>query len=151
MYSKYPFTSLLVSSGLKEFTVLDVVPVNGQYGKNKEDSQKYLLADIEVIRTDDFGVSDSSCIVRSHLGNILQAGDLVLGYDMRSTVWNCDELDKYDVKNNCTINKKPDSIPDVILVKKQRDPDQKKSRKHRNRVKRFKEVNETEGMQDLRT
>ena len=33
----------------------------------------------------------------------------------------------------------------MILVKKQRDPDQKKSRKHRNRVKRFKEVNETEG------
>ena len=97
MYSKYPFTTLLVASGLKEFTVLDVVPVNEQYGKNKDDSQKYLLADIEVIRSDDFGVSDSSCIVRSHLGNILQAGDLVLGYDMRSTVWNCDELDKYDV------------------------------------------------------
>ncbi|KNB44176.1 hypothetical protein JH06_1905 [Blastocystis sp. subtype 4] len=139
MYSKYPFTTLLVASGLKEFTVLDVVPVNEQYGKNKDDSQKYLLADIEVIRSDDFGVSDSSCIVRSHLGNILQAGDLVLGYDMRSTVWNCDELDKYD----------PDSIPDVILVKKQRDPDQKKSRKHRNRVKRFKEVNETE-VEDIR-
>ena len=97
MYSKYPFTTLLVASGLKEFTVLDVVPVNEQYGKNKDDSQKYLLADIEVIRSDDLGVSDSSCIVRSHLGNILQAGDLVLGYDMRSTVWNCDELDKYDV------------------------------------------------------
>ena len=49
MYSKYPFTTLLVASGLKEFTVLDVVPVNEQYGKNKDDSQKYLLADIEVI------------------------------------------------------------------------------------------------------
>ena len=52
----------------------------------------------QILRSsDDFGVSVSSCIVRSHLGNILQAGDLVLGYDMRSTVWNCDELDKYDV------------------------------------------------------
>lgn len=39
MYSKYPFTTLLVASGLKEFTVLDVVPVNEQYGKNKDDSR----------------------------------------------------------------------------------------------------------------
>ena len=82
---------------MKEFTVLDVVPVNESYGDPKTSTEKYEIADIEVIRSDDFGVTDDSVIVRSHLGHILQPGDLVMGYDLRTTVWNNDELDKYSV------------------------------------------------------
>ena len=82
---------------MKEFTVLDVAPINEHYGDPKISTEKYEIADIEVIRSDDFGVTDNSVIVRSHLGHILQPGDLAMGYDLRTTVWNSDELDKYSV------------------------------------------------------
>ena len=93
-YSKFPFTSLLSSYNLREFTVLDVQLDNPACPK---DSPAYGLADIEVIRSDTFGVSDDSLIVRSHLGQLLQPGDLVMGYDLRTQALNCPELEKYDV------------------------------------------------------
>lgn len=45
---------------------------------------KFLLADVTVARARDFGVNDIRFTVRSHLGNILRAGDTVLGYDLES-------------------------------------------------------------------
>jgi len=45
---------------------------------------KFLLADVTVARSKDFGVNDIRFTVRSHLGNILRAGDTVLGYDLES-------------------------------------------------------------------
>ena len=109
MFSKHPFTSLLTPPSLREFTVLDVIPITSPDGasssrKSSEPSSsesskrpKYTLSEIEVIRSDDFGVNDNSCVVKSHLGHLLQPGDLVLGYDMRASAWNSDELDRYDV------------------------------------------------------
>ena len=87
---------------MKEFTVLDVIPVdeNVHRGHNHNSTEKYMIADIEVIRSDDFGVTDNSVIVRSHLGHLLQPGDLAMGYDLRTTVWNSDELDKYSVSDH---------------------------------------------------
>lgn len=38
------------------------------------------------------GVNDNTVTVRSHLGNILKAGDAVLGYDMTSLVIPADEM-----------------------------------------------------------
>lgn len=95
MYSKHPFTSLLTPSSLREFTVLDVIPIasGDAPSSSKKPSEtsssesskrpKYSLSEVEVIRSDDFGVNDNSCVVKSHLGHLLQPGDLVLGYDMR--------------------------------------------------------------------
>lgn len=109
MYSKHPFTSLLTPSSLREFTVLDVIPIasGDAPSSSKKPSEtsssesskrpKYSLSEVEVIRSDDFGVNDNSCVVKSHFGHLLQPGDLVLGYDMRASAWNSDELDRYDV------------------------------------------------------
>ncbi len=73
---------------------------------------KFLLADAEVMRTRDMGVSDARYVVRTHLGNLLRPGDTVryvavhikwlaccytglpacppqvLGYDLSSAVYN---------------------------------------------------------------
>jgi nonsense-mediated mRNA decay protein 3 len=40
---------------------------------------KYALADVQVARTSDFGRNDTVFFARSHLGNILNPGDYVLG------------------------------------------------------------------------
>lgn len=93
-YSKYPFTCLLSSASLREFTVLDVQLENPACPK---EDPRYGFADIEVIRSDAFGVSDDSLVVRSHLGNLLQPGDLVLGYDLRTQAMNSPDLEKFDV------------------------------------------------------
>lgn len=93
-YSKYPFTSLLSSANLREFTVLDVQLENPACPK---EDPRYGFADIEVIRSGAFGVSDDSLVVRSHLGNLLQPGDLVLGYDLRTQAMNSPDLEKFDV------------------------------------------------------
>jgi nonsense-mediated mRNA decay protein 3 len=41
------------------------------------------LADVEVARSQDFGVNDDRLTVRTHLGAILRPGNRVLGYDLR--------------------------------------------------------------------
>jgi NMD protein affecting ribosome stability and mRNA decay len=43
---------------------------------------KFLLADVELIRTRDLGVKDARIVVRTHLGNVLKPGDVVQGYDL---------------------------------------------------------------------
>lgn len=88
-FSKNPFSSLLVTKHLKEFTVLDVQLDNPSLlGSN----ELYAMADIEVIRNDS---TDDSVLVRSHLGLLLKPGDIALGYDLRSMSFNSEEVDKY--------------------------------------------------------
>ena len=54
------------------------------------------------------GSNDTTYLIRSHLGAILKAGDQALGYDLKHTIMHDEDLDL-----------SVDSIPDVILVKKQ--------------------------------
>ena len=90
-YSKNPFNSLLYAKSLKEFTVLDVQLDNPAL---QGSSEPFALADIEIIRND----STEDCItVRSHLGLALKPGDIVLGYDLRLTSLNYEQLGNYDV------------------------------------------------------
>ncbi|CAG8499045.1 5817_t:CDS:2 [Funneliformis mosseae] len=68
----------------------------------------YILADIQVARSSDFGKNDKTFFARSHLGGILNAGDTALGYDLTSSNFNDNAFD--------TLNR--NSLPDVVLVKK---------------------------------
>ena len=43
---------------------------------------KYKVAEIEVARESDFGVNNERFTVRSHLGGFVEAGDMVMGYDL---------------------------------------------------------------------
>jgi len=72
-------------------------------------SRRHRLADVTVARTSDLGSNDQTFLVRSHLGHLLRAGDLVLGYDVQGT-------------NFATIDDDVDAddFPEVILVRKLR-------------------------------
>jgi len=61
-----------------------------------------------VARKADFGVNDKTFIVNTHLGEILNFNDTVLGFDLEHA--NYAEIDEY--------SKKDSLMPDVILVKK---------------------------------
>ena len=91
MFSKNPFTSLLTSKQLREFTVLDV-QLDDPAMAGQRAGEVFAMADVEVMRNDS---NDDSIIVRSHLGLLLKPGDMVLGYDLRSVSFNSEELDKY--------------------------------------------------------
>jgi len=61
-----------------------------------------------VVRSSDFGKNDTTYFTRTHLGNLLQPGDIALGYDVASANIVDPELDKY----------RGLQLPDVILVRK---------------------------------
>jgi len=63
---------------------------------------------VEVARKEDFGVNDKTFIVNTHLGEILNFNDTVLGYDIQQA--SKAEIDKFTLK--CP------NAPDIIIVRK---------------------------------
>ena len=80
---------------------------------NSTGVEKYALADVEVARESDFGHSDETFNCTTHLGHILQVGDIVLGYDLVCSVLPSDvEWSVEKALNSSFV------MPDVVLVKK---------------------------------
>ena len=131
-YSKHPFNPLLNSNHLKEFTVLDVQLDHPSQRTNREITEEgsIVMGDVEVIRSDDFGVSNETIIVRSHLCGVLEPGMLVMGYDLRRSALNNDEYEKY-----------ADLLPDVVLVCRAKDPERKQKQNKNKNKERLREVN----------
>ena len=74
---------------------------------------KYGLADCTVARESDFGNTDETFLCTTHLGNLLNIGDVVLGYDLVSSVLpGADERSVGNSFNSSFV------LPDVVLVKK---------------------------------
>eukprot|EP00730_Choanoeca_flexa_P014179 TRINITY_DN6105_c0_g1_i2.p1 TRINITY_DN6105_c0_g1~~TRINITY_DN6105_c0_g1_i2.p1 ORF type:complete len:530 (+),score=169.56 TRINITY_DN6105_c0_g1_i2:114-1703(+) len=124
LFWRSPFNAICTHGGHTEYMVLDIEPLrrdNGElirYGK-------YMLAEATVARMKDLGSNDQTFYTRTHLGHLLEAGDLVWGFDFNTANVN----DKYANKLS------PDRLPDVILVKKSYSDRRKKSRKRRFRLK----------------
>ena len=70
-------------------------------------SFKHQLADLYVIREDELGTHDDYIHCRTHLGQHLDVGDEVLGYDMKNMNCNSDALDGMNGNH-----------PDAVLVRK---------------------------------
>lgn len=108
---KSPMTPIVTASALTEFVVLDVELLDHHHGSTTVAltgaAARFKLAEIEVAKASDMGVVDTTFRVQSHLGGMLQAGDTVLGYDLRSV--NCNDIDISHLKGD---------LPDVVLVKK---------------------------------
>jgi len=113
---------------LIRFIVLDVElvfnhPTTANTDTNNNDNQlykgpssgveKYALAEVEVVRESDFGINDESFTCTSHLGNLLQVGDVCLGYDLTTFVlsgtaeFNMEKFFHHRF-----------TMPDIVLVKK---------------------------------
>ena len=123
------YPSFLSSNRLVRFVVLDVELCYDEHdgyrkGCGEDDSKqlyqglpsevsKYALADVEVARESDFGVNDETFRCVTHLGNWLSVGDVVLGYDLTSTVFSSEtEWSMKNAFNSSFV------MPDVVLVRK---------------------------------
>ncbi|PAV87908.1 hypothetical protein WR25_03686 [Diploscapter pachys] len=106
-----PFETLCGPKQLTEFYVMDVELVQN-FQRNAGHgliSKKHELADVWLQRSDQVGAADAEQFsTRTHLGHLLNPGDLVLGFDVK----NC------NVNNRIFDDMKADNIPDVVIVKK---------------------------------
>eukprot|EP00171_Calliarthron_tuberculosum_P009904 IDg9904t1 len=115
LYWKYPMSPMMTAKQATEFVIMDVDSSNLRRGK-------WCLADATVARSKDYGRNDNTSLIRTHLGNLLNPGDLALGYDVGNAVYNDRLLEGY----------KRLEIPDVLLFKKTYEKaDRTKQRKWR--------------------
>jgi nonsense-mediated mRNA decay protein 3 len=144
-YWKFPFFSLQTSPNMIEFIVLNVEPVDYSHTSitttntaTTSGSKKNVMADIEVARISDFGINDTIFQVRSHLGNILHAGDMVKGYDLSTTV--------FGISSFMYSSYHRDDLPDIILVRKVYPRERKTISKEKQRLetKRTGKINKNE-------
>ena len=71
--------------------------------------QKSRLAALTLAREDDLGMNDAQLEERSHVGYLLKAGDVCLGYDLKETQFVDDDAERERAAGN---------FPDVIVVRK---------------------------------
>ena len=94
-----------------EYTIMDVEPLG-------QETNKWALAELELVRSDELG-TDNILHTRTHLGRVLQPGDLALGYDLKNAAFNPGDLPGLD---------KYGQLPDCIIVRKHY-PNRKKSKR----------------------
>ena len=115
-YFTNPIKALMTASDMVEFVVLDVQEQKAYNGgvENTDDSscgkgEISVITHVEVARATDFGINDSTYIVKSHLGNILKAGDCVLGYDLAHSMIqvSLQEQLNFDMQDVVLVRKSP--------------------------------------------
>lgn len=108
-YWQHQFKAVLGRDRMTEYIVLNIENVDNDFNSSRAAlRQRFRQVQVEVARTADFGKNDTTFIVNTHLGEILNFNDTVLGYDMEQA--NISEIDGY---KEIDLN-----LPDVILVKK---------------------------------
>ena len=131
IYWRSPFSSLADVQELTEFIVMDIEPIGLPKGR-------FILAEATVARASDLGSNDTTYFTRTHLGNILHAGDSVMGYHLSGTNFNNPQFEALEMGKE----KYASQIPEVVLVKKHYAR-RKKAAKNRNW--RLKRMNKEEG------
>lgn len=116
IYFRAPFTSITNSKRLTEYMVMNIEQLNKTVTDKSaepdaEGEGKYALADVWLVKSSELGDTDTEIHCRTHLGNLLNPGDTVLGFDLANANLNNSELEEYQQDQG-------DRIPDVILLKK---------------------------------
>lgn len=126
------YTILQTAERMIRFVVLDVELLSSSSSNNgrplyqgpNSGIDKYAMADVTVARESDFGNNDTMYTCVTHLGNLIQPGDVVLGYDLVSTSGSLSTsgtngfgtvVDLEDMVHSNVV------LPDVVLVKKAKD------------------------------
>ena len=102
----HPFRTMMNSRQLTEYYVVDVIPLGKPVGK-------FQLADVQIIKADEFGVTEDYFFVKSFLGNKLAPGDYAIGYDLKNMNINDEEIERYLERGF-----ENETLPDVVLVAK---------------------------------
>ena len=82
-YFRDEFQSVMSAKQLVHFVVLSVEPILQETratAKRRGTDRKLRMAECVVARERDFGVNDTQFTVVTHLGQILNEGDIVQGY-----------------------------------------------------------------------
>ncbi|KDN52475.1 NMD3-domain-containing protein [Tilletiaria anomala UBC 951] len=122
-YWRNPFPALATIPELVEFLTLDIEANYGNNGHGQDaHSSRWLEADAQVspLHATSFGEADAVYHTRTHLGNLLQAGDQAMGYHLRVANFNSSDWDSLPSER----------MPDVVLVKKSY-PDTKRRKNRR--------------------
>lgn len=136
-YYKNPFVPIYFGKNLTKYIVMEKEDaVVHRFSGQGSLSRKHTVADLWVQRVEDLG-SEKKAFCRSHLGDILDIGDQVMGYDICSSNINNDEFDKL----------KEHKIPDVVLVKKYYGSKTLRNRRRRWRIRTLRKA-ETESTVD---
>lgn len=108
-YWQTQFFNCLGRERLSEFIVMNIENIDNDNNTSKSAlRQKLRQVQVEVARKEDFGVNDKTYIINSHLGEILNFNDTVLGYDLVQA--NISDIDEY--------NHVDKYLPEIVLVKK---------------------------------
>ncbi|KAK3885813.1 hypothetical protein Pcinc_010007 [Petrolisthes cinctipes] len=108
VYWRSPFASLCTSRRLKEFVVMETEDADVNYFTGQgQISHKHQVAEVWVQRASELG-TDKMIFCRTHLGNLLNPGDTVLGF----------ELGQSNVSDTNIDAMNQDHLPDVVLVRK---------------------------------
>ncbi|WFD26072.1 ribosome-binding protein [Malassezia nana] len=110
-YWRDPFPALCTIPEMVEFLVLDIEPTGETaHGPHGQSLSKFAGAEAQVspMNSTSFGDADAVFHVRTHLGNILQPGDTVMGYYLATANFNSQAWDAVPESRR----------PDVVLVKK---------------------------------
>jgi len=81
-YWNFAFRALASRDRLIEFLILDISVIPSPK------KSKFYLAEATVARMDTMGTSDKTYFTVTHLGNILNVGDTILGYDLENSNFN---------------------------------------------------------------
>ncbi|XP_058520006.1 60S ribosomal export protein NMD3-like [Ochotona princeps] len=117
----HPFNSLCHPKQLEEFIVMEcsiVRDLKRSAGAGMI-SKKHTLGEVWVQKTSEMN-TDKQYFCRTHLGHLLNPGDLVLGFDLA----NCNLNDEHVNKMNS------DKVPDVVLIKKSYDRSKRQRRRN---------------------
>jgi nonsense-mediated mRNA decay protein 3 len=119
------FPIIQTAERMIRWVVLDVEPIDPAddaaelYDGPKSGVSKYAMANALVARESDMGHNDATYSCVTHLGHLIQPGDIVLGYDLESTLaslsLSTSSLGVVDLEEVVHSNV---VLPDVVLVKK---------------------------------
>ena len=129
IYWRSPFSNLADVQQLTEYIVLEIEPLGPEKGR-------YALAEATIAKSTDLGRNATTYNVRTHLGNILNPGDTVMGYHLTGTNFNNPQFEALEQSSAYA-----SYIPDVILVKKMYP----RKKKNKSRNWRLKRMNKDEG------
>jgi nonsense-mediated mRNA decay protein 3 len=107
-YWRTPFASLCTPKQLNEYIIMDIEQIDSHHKRHVfgKESKKHVLADAWVMKSKELTQNNQQHHTKTHLGHLLNYGDLALGFDFANANLNDPNLD--DIKS--------DNIPDIVSL-----------------------------------
>ena len=128
-YWETMFTPICSRERLTPFIVLNIEDIDFDVETSRAAARnKFRMVQVELARESEFGSTNQTYIVHTHLGEFLNFNDTVLCYDLEQMT--LQELEDYD---NCHKYK----LPDVVIVKKSYPKTRRRQQKRIWKIKRM--------------